>query len=440
MATKQKNKRNLSATSPKQGLESGSGLVGRWWFPACIILVVACLFYAPFLFSDEMLSCSDQITSLDSKVLYQNELHHFRFPLWTSTRLSGMPTVDAMFGDAFYPVNVVFNFLFSVPRLIGYKIFLHVFLAGLFASLMFEKGFRLERRIALLGGLLYMLNAEFVSHTYPGHDGKMYVISLLPLCIWMLERLIEKPTLRNSALFGLPIGLSLLTSHIQMTYFVLWGLFAYMVFRVVFIIRDKKAVRPAVPVFSFFWVGVALGLGLGMIQFLAPYMFVQEGLSVRGPEKGFEYAASWSLHPEEAASLWVPEFGNTLENYWGRNYFKLNTEYVGLVSTMLFVFSLIVLADRTKLFWMGAGLFGLFYSLGAHTPLFRLCYELIPGVKSFRGPSMLMLWFAFGLVMVAATGLSQVLKESPAWPHERKERIIKRLLYAAGGVLGLALC
>ena len=44
--------------------------------------------------------------------------------------------------------------------------------------------------------------------------------------------------------------------------------------------------------------------------------------------------------PEEAASLVVPEFSGINENYWGRNSFKLNSEYPGLSILFLGLFGL----------------------------------------------------------------------------------------------------
>lgn len=409
------------------------------WPVVWVLLIAVLLLYSSFIFSGNMLYGSDQVSAIDHKSFYSNEIKGGNFPLWVNTRLAGMPTVDAMFGDAFYPVNVLFSMIFPVHRTFGYKTVLHVFLAGLFFFLLLQKGFRLEKWLSLLGAMLYMLNVEFVSHTYPGHEGKMFVIALLPLVMWMLERLIQKQTLWRSALLGISIGLCLLTSHIQMTYFVLWGLFAYIVFRIIFIVRDEQDKNKALRLFGYFWAGVFLGLGVGMIQLLAPYMFVREGLSVRGPHKGFEYAASWSLHWEEAFSLIVPEFGNTLENYWGQNYFKLNQEYVGLMANLLFVFSLVLFFDKVGIFWLIVSVFALLYSLGAHTPVLKLCYYLVPGVKSFRAPSMIMFWFSFALVMNGIRGLSRFLADAPGWNHAKKEKYWKRMLVACGIIGGVCI-
>lgn len=425
-------------SSKNQGTAEKLASRNSLWPIIFILLAFAILPYGSFFFSDQMLFGSDTMGGLDARTLYANEIKNGNFPLWFPTRLSGMPTIDALFGDAFYPANVL-TLIFPIYRALGYKIVLHVFLAGLFFFFLLYKGYSLDRWVSLLGAILYMLNTEFISHTYPGHDGKMYVISLLPLAVWMLERLLQKATIRRSCLLGISVGLCLLTSHIQMTYFVLWGLFAYAMFRIFLVIHDEKNWKKAGKIFSCFWIGIFLGLGIGMIELLPPFMYVREGMSVRGPEKGFEYAASWSLHPEETASLVVPEFGNTLENYWGHNYFKLNSEYIGLLANLLFVFSLILFFERTNIFWLCVSAFSLFYSLGSHTPIFKLAYYLIPGVKSFRGPGMLMLWFSFAFIFTGAKGLQKYLNEAQNYSEDKKQKTWKRILISSGIILGLCL-
>ncbi len=433
MAKKKKNKKDISKSNTKElGVISDSSMKY-----VLLLLFVSLLPFLKFIFSGDILIESDVMNIMDGRIMLLDQFKIFHLPLWHPERLSGMPTVDALFGDIFYPANFLL-LIMPIYKALGYKVIIHVFLAGLFFFFLLSKHYRFDKTVSVFGAILYMLNAQFISHTYPGHEGKMFVIALLPFVFWMLERLIQKATLWRSSLLGIGVALSLLTSHIQMTYFMLWGLFTYVLFRTVIMWKEdgkSKALR----VFGFFWIGIFIGLGLGMIQLLPPFMYVKEGMSVRGASKGIEYATSWSMHAEEVASLIVPEFGNSLEHYWGSNYFKLNTEYVGLVANLLFVFSLIVLFDRKNIYWLGVALFSLLYSLGAHTPLWKLCYYVVPGVKSFRGPSMILFWFSFSLVLVGIRGLSSFINESPKWSLAKKEKFKKNILISIGVIGGICL-
>ena len=403
------------------------------------LAIIVTVVFSVFFFSDKMLFTSDQLSGLDSKVFMRTTLvTHHQFPLWFNPRLGGMPTIDALFGDALYPPSIIINAIFPVHRAIGMKMILHIFLAGLFFFLMLRRGFNCSAPLAFIGGVFYMLNPEFFSHLYPGHDGKMFVIALLPFMVWRVKALAEVPTFLNASLLGLGIGFSLLTSQVQLTYFVLWGLSAYAVIAVVFSLRRHEtgvAARQGL----FFGISVILGLAIGFIQLFPALMYIRDAFSVRGVDRGFEYAASWSLHWPELLSLWIPEFGNTLDYYWGGNPFKLNSEYTGGIVLICAVIALVWKPKQWRFFWLGVAVFAVLYSLGAHTPVFSAAYHLVPGVKKFRACSMIMCWFSFSIVLLAILFLKDLLAgEFSALQEKRKKTWTKGLMISMGAVVAVA--
>ena len=412
----------------------------KTWAYAIALVVILAVVFSGFFFSDKMLFTSDQLSGLDSKVFMRTALDtHRQFPFWFNPRLGGMPTIDALFGDALYPPSIIINAIFPVHRAIGIKMILHIFLAGLFFFLMLRRGFNCSAPLAFIGGVFYMLNPEFFSHIYPGHDGKMFVIALLPFMVWRLKALADAPRLFNATLLGLGIGLSLLTSHVQLTYFVLWGLFSYTVIAIIFRLRRREK-GTAVRLGLFFGLSVIIGLSIGFIQLFPALMYVRESFSVRGVDRGFEYAASWSLHWPELISLWIPEFGNTLDYYWGGNPFKLNSEYAGGIALLLAVIALIWKPKPWRFFWLGVALFAVLYSLGVHTPVFSAAYHLVPGVKKFRACSMIMCWFSFSVVLLAILFLKNMVSgELSKLQEQEKKRWIRGLLYGMAGILLVAL-
>jgi hypothetical protein len=51
----------------------------------------------------------------------------------------------------------------------------------------------------------------------------------------------------------------------------------------------------------------------------------------------------------------------------------------------------------------------LFFALGAHTPVWRIFYEVLPGISLFRAPSIAAFLFGFGAVTLMAFGIDAVL-------------------------------
>ena len=411
------------------------------------MLALVIIVFSRFLFSDQMLFSSDQMSGFDDRVFIKTsiEKYHQYPPLWVNTRLSGRPSIDALFGDVFYLPSFFINLLASVPRAIGMKMIFHIFLAGVFFFLMLRRGFKMPTLVATTGAIFYMFNPQFVSHIYPGHDGKMFVITWLPFVIWQLKMLmtVSTPAQKIWAMtwVGFGIGMAILSSQIQMTYFVLWGAFLYWVFAISLVLFKENDRKKAMQLSLFFWAAIIIGLGLGAIQLFPSFLYVRDGFSVRGADRGFEYAASWSLHWPEFLSLWVPDFVNTLDHYWGQNPFKLNSEYAGMLPVLLAAMA-ITLKPKSpwRIFWGSVAVCTVLFALGAHTPVFRIAYAIIPGVKKFRAASMIMFWFSFSTILLSALFLKDVASGFfRTLTEERRKQWLKGLLIAGGICIGLTL-
>jgi hypothetical protein len=90
-------------------------------------------------------------------------------------------------------------------------------------------------------------------------------------------------------------------------------------------------------------------------------------------------------------------------------------------------------------FFVGLGGVAFLFALGVHTPVWRIFYEVVPGIRLFRVPSQALLLFGFGAVTLAALGFDRLLglarrPNDPAWGG-----VLKVLGGALGGVALLAL-
>jgi hypothetical protein len=391
-----------------------------------------------------MLYGTDAIARIFWDTFYSNFWRTYHtLPLWDPYIHGGMPFVDGMHGDIFYPTTVLKPLLGQdlVPYTMGLKVIIHVFLAGVF-MFFFLRSLNLRVVVSFLGGLLYMFSPCLVSLVYPGHDGKMFVIALTPLAFLVLNRACKSGRLLHFLLFSLTLGLLIFSAHVQMAYFACWGLGLFFLFQIWNI--HRKGNEKIFKYVAYFLISIILGLSLSIVQMLSPYLYIRTD-SMRtmhtGETGGYEYAASWSMHWEELASEIVPEFsGDNVQgqgnSYWGRNPFKLNSEYVGLLALFLAVVTVIYRRSRLIWFFLALGGLALIYALGATTPLFRIFYYLVPGVKNFRAPSMINFLFCFATVTIAMLGLERLfgLKDRP----DGAERFLKIALIFVIAYSGIA--
>jgi hypothetical protein len=360
------------------------------------ILVI--VMFAGFVFSDRMFFGTDMVPMgyMMRQVVADYWKAEGTIPLWDPYILGGLPVVDAMHGDLFYPASI-FYLLMPLHKALGYKIILHVWLAGVTMYFMLRT-LGLRRGSSLVGALGYMTAPYFLSLIYAGHDAKMFVTALFPLSVLLLERLIREPKLLYSALFGGSIGLLLLTSHPQMAYFASWGLGLYLVLGLARRENRKTLARGI----GFVVLALLVGVAIGCVQFLPTY-FYTTSFSPRTGGVSLEYATSWSLHPEEIVSLLYPSFGGYLDDYWGRNPFKLNAESPGPLVLLLALGGFVLfLRKRRMLPWLVLFIFCPLYALGAHTPVFKAIFYAVPVAKFLRAPSLIMFMFSCAACVLAA--------------------------------------
>ena len=312
-----------------------------------------------------------------------------------------------------------------------------------------------------------MLAPVFVGLVFAGHDGKMFVTALTPLLFHATQRHFAKPGLKTFTWLASVIALVILTPHFQMAYFLFAATGLFAIFRGVQILRGTEeraeaatddgaakahpgsAARAATR-FGLFLAASVTGALIAGGQLLPAIDYVTADSrrtltsEARDEEAALEWSSSWSLHPEEAFSLVIPEFagasiggtGGWADNtYWGRNPFKHNHEYAGLVLLALAAISFVG-ARRRGLRWFFAGLAGtaVLFALGAHTPVWRIAYELLPGISLFRAPSQAAYLFAFGAATLAALGVDRIL--ACARDPESGRRV-QRLTLVVTGALGM---
>jgi len=379
------------------------------WFPwglAGVYLVVVLALFWEFVSSGLMLYGSDTMqAAVYFRHFYVEAVRGGSFPEWSPYLFGGMPFVDAFHSDIFYPFSAL-KFLLPEGRTRGWELILHFWFGGM-SMYAAARGWKLSRLPSAVAGLAYMLAPYFVSMVHPGHDGKIYVTAWFPLGFFFLKRIWDTARPRDMAVFALIVGIIILTPHVQMAYFALWAYAGYSIYRIVQSLREKRRVPWAA---SFGALGaVLLAVGISAVQFYPSYFYVKYHSPRAGEGRGFDYAASWSLHPEEIASQVVPEFsgvaGKEKNTYWGRNFFKDNSEYGGVVALLLAIFAVFRSRFKDRWFFFGLGILAALYGLGAHTPLFTLFYHVVPNVKQMRAPSMIMFLYLFSITLCAGAAL-----------------------------------
>jgi hypothetical protein len=354
-----------------------------------------------------------------------------RLPLWNPYLFSGVPTIEAGSGDILYPASVL-HFVLPLTSALAWKLILHVYLAGLFMYLA-ARALGVRRYLALFGGTAYMLSANLVSLVWGGQDGKMYVIALFPAGLWLLVTALDRRSWFRFLWLGVVAGL-MVVAHPQLAYYAYIALAAYAIGALWS--RRRQGGATLANTLAGGILAVVTAAGVAAVVLLPMYRYLREDSPRAGPGRGFEYSASWSLHAEEAVSLFIPEFSGTdvqSETYWGKNPFKHNSEYGGALVFVLGIAAVVGLKGDRRRWGFGAmAAVALLYALGSGTPVFGLLYSVVPGLKNFRAPSL-----ATFVAVAAFTVLATLLLERVLADGDLRARRTMSVALLAGTIAAL---
>ncbi len=351
------------------------------------------------------------------------------FPQWSPYLQGGLPYVAAMHGDIFYPTFLL-RLILPTDVAMTWGFVVHTMLAGIF-TIGFLRAVGFGLLPASVGGVAYMLSGQLASFPSPGHDGKLFVSTLLPLTLWLLVRGIRDGRQWAWGLLAIVVGLGVLSPHPQLLQYLLLtaGAFA------LFIAFKPDAVMPAAGVHTashpaggsavaasdprttrFTRLGIALGaIGLGFVIGAVQYLPVSEYVawSPRAGGTGYDHATSYSMPIEETINMWLPQFSGILDAYWGANRIHFHSEYLGVAVILLAVAGLSGGVHRHARahawFWLGTAIVTLFWAWGGNTPFYQLVYRLVPGTTYFRAPSTILYVVSFATAMLAAFGAERLL-------------------------------
>ncbi len=438
-----------SATPRPEPSKSPSDRFGPWlaspWAPALFFLLLSVVYFSGFVFTDHVILGQDTGREFHKgREPFVEKLANLAPANWMRY-LGGTPVTGQRTTD-YFPLEIIALFT-TRHRLIGWRYFFAMFMAGYFMYLCI-RGFGMKPLTAWLTGIAYASAPALLTFIYAGHDAKMLVIGLFPLMVWGLYRGMETGRPIYYLVLSVSIGAGIFTGHLQMLYYALCGLGIIFAARLVQSFYGERDIAAALRRGLLSACAVCLGMGIGAMGVFPQFWYTQtesRRALKDGEGKGLEYSQTWSLHPEEIASLVVPEFAHfddpdrRQRNYWGRNPFKINSEYFG-IAVLFFAALAVGRVRRDPRIWIFLLLsfFAMAFALGPHTFLHGYAYRYIPGMKVLRAPGMIAFLFAFPACVLAAIGLQRVLYPTAVSPRTRRNLAIVAGV-AVALLLGVAL-
>ncbi len=395
----------------------------RFGLATLIFFVLSCVYFLPAFLPDRGIFGTDYLAA--TYVFYDfisDRLSAGALPQWVPYVFGGLPLFSNP-GSTFHPVHIAVDLLLPTSRILPAVFVVQFWLAGVGMYLL-ARELRCRRWVAFVAGLAFQFTGITLSWVYAGHDGRIMVATMAPLFFFFLHRGVLTGRPAPFAGAAATLAFALLSFQIQNAYYLILAAAIWGVFLLVHL-RGERSPAALGPVVAMAVAAVGFAFVIAAVNFLPFQQYVPE--SPRGdPEgRGYEFAVSFSMPPADLLSMAVPEqSGATVyqidrhtgrpirplfPQYDGPNPMKLHTEYVGaLVILLLALGAFYSRRDRYWLFFAGLAVFTITMALGGHTPLYRIYFEVLPGIKRFRAPDLVYYVTAFSLVVMAALTLERL--------------------------------
>ena len=358
-------------------------------------------------------------------------------PHWNPYVFCGIPFYSSFSSPVFYPVRGLLMLLTGAEGTIRFLFPIQMFLAGIFAWL-FLGALKVSKWGRIIGAIAYAAAPWSNTLFYAGHGSKMICWSFLPLILFAAERWMTTRRGLFIAIGGFALGMQALSSHPQMVLYSTGALLVWFMFKL-FAKHGSLSHRIGSALVGFILI-VVIGMTVSAVQLLPGYNFSR--YSTRGDGLSLDQAASYSLPPEESATMLFPHlFGyrhgfrdSTISNvpiYFGRLGLRLSSEFTGV---LVFLLALAAFTgSKSKYRWplLAIILSGLIVSWGGYTPVFGWLYKIIPVFRKLRAPHMAAFLTTAGIALTAGIGFDTLFKE--------KSEFSKKFMYATAAFTAICI-
>ena len=335
------------------------------------------------------------------------------FPTWTTQLCSGLPLA----GSSADPIGL--GAFALLPPAAALDLFVIVLLlAAAHGAYGLARRFGADRVGAVLAGLAFAGSGYIACQLK--HLAIVSTVVWLPIGLLLIDHALAPPaepgrggpSARRAlmmAAFGLVFAQQVLSGFPQSAYIcaLVYGSFA--LFRAVQRKTRFATARTWLVLLTGLGAAAVLGAAAGAVVLLP--MSALGSISDRAATLGYEWSTRLAYWPPNVLTFLLPYVNGDISDntYKGPPFFWEDYGYVGAATFLLAIYGSV--RERRRpivIFLIAMTLLAYLFVLGAATPIFKIAYLLIPGLKMFRFPTRFLIVVELGLAVLGAIGLTRL--------------------------------
>ncbi len=417
-------------------------------------LLVSYIYFAPDIWEGRALAQHDttQGRAMGQEIAaYQAETGEKSY--WTNSMFSGMPAFQI---SPSYKNNAVLRAVSGVYRLGAAEpaSFVFIMMTGFFILLL-TLGVRWY--LAAIGAVAYAFSSYFFIIITAGHIWKFITLAYIPPTIAGMILIYRKRYLWGCVLAALFGALQLYNNHIQMSYYFMFVMAAWVIAFGVQHYREHTMKTFAKSTAVLLLAG-AIAVGCNLPNLYHTYKFSKETMrgghsELTSPETGAqksdgldrEYITQWSYGKMETLSLLIPNikgggsgvlgenetarkaassqirpYLSQVNSYWGDQPGTVGPVYVGALVFLLFVLGCFIVKTPMKWALLIVTVLTVMLSWGKNfMPLTDLFIDYFPMYNRFRAVSSILVVAEFCIPLLAVLALKEILERPQLLKTER---------------------
>jgi hypothetical protein len=331
------------------------------------------------------------------------ELARGNFPLWNPYIFAGLPLHGGFQAALLYPLNAIY-LVAPLAQAIDLDFGLHLLITGQ-GTFAWARQRGVRPGAALFAGVVAMFCGASFLRVFAGQPTLVAANAWTPWLLFIVDRTLARPSLAL-CLAGAAVGSLQILAGYPFAVFatgLVGGLYA--------LLRWRGWASPARVLAAL----AAMGLAPLLLTAAQLWPGLETSLeTTRAGGVSYEFATSYSLPLEGLFTLLVPELFGDGEGlaYWGRWWFWDASIFLGVATLVLAGLGVRYGPPESRRVALPLLLFSLLLALGSRSPVYDLCYRLIPAFDSFRAPSKYAYHASLFAALLAARGLESLLRDA----------------------------